>query len=266
MAQHALSLPIALLFTRSIKDGFRSLQLASTASPFLTPDHQIDDLSPLSSIPALDWAFFRPYLILAGNLLTQLICVSGVNQLTSVCPPYSTLAPRPSCSRSTSVSPPSRRTSSSRRARRSACASACGGSATAGTRSSDSARAWSSSARYCTLLLPHVLPRPRPRRLRSPSLGRGTSENDMCPLLYLLRAVCGSAFTLSVAQKTGWIYSPLLTPAGMCTHVRSDMHIVFVKTTTKEAVAPRYFSSRSFRQGYLLQVPVCGQNSSREYH
>ncbi|KIP05491.1 hypothetical protein PHLGIDRAFT_25068 [Phlebiopsis gigantea 11061_1 CR5-6] len=80
---HALSLPIALLFTHSIKDGFRSLQLASTTSPFLRPGPQTDDLSPLSLLPTLDWAFFTPYLILAGNLLTQLICVSGVNQLTS---------------------------------------------------------------------------------------------------------------------------------------------------------------------------------------
>jgi|ERR1700722_3204154 len=57
MIQHFLSLPIFLFLIPDIKRG----------------------LTSLSAAPA-----YTPYLILATNLVTQLICVSSVNQLTSV--------------------------------------------------------------------------------------------------------------------------------------------------------------------------------------
>lgn len=83
-------MPIGLLFIPHIQDGFRSLHEASSASSLVIPDF-VDDTSPLSLIPTYDLTFFIPYLILTGNLLTQLVCVSGVNQLTSVRPPVPSL-------------------------------------------------------------------------------------------------------------------------------------------------------------------------------
>ncbi|KZP21031.1 UAA transporter [Athelia psychrophila] len=54
---HFLSLPIFLFLVSDIKSGFSALAVPSSR--------------------------FVPYLVLAGNLLTQLICVSGVNSLSS---------------------------------------------------------------------------------------------------------------------------------------------------------------------------------------
>jgi len=58
--QHFLSLPIFLFLVPDIKQGLGSLSTPSST-------------------------FSGPYIILAGNLITQLICVSGVNRLSSVC-------------------------------------------------------------------------------------------------------------------------------------------------------------------------------------
>jgi len=55
---HLLSLPIFVFLTPDIKQGFKSL--STTSLPFSSP-----------------------YIIMAGNLITQLICVSGVNKLSS---------------------------------------------------------------------------------------------------------------------------------------------------------------------------------------
>ncbi|OCH91010.1 UAA transporter [Obba rivulosa] len=57
---HFLSLPIFVFLVPDIKAGFRSLSSQPPATAALVP-----------------------YLVLAANLITQLICVSGVNQLTS---------------------------------------------------------------------------------------------------------------------------------------------------------------------------------------
>ena len=59
--QHLLSLPIFLFLRKDISQGFRSLA---------------DDAK--GSLISL------PYLFLAMNLFTQVVCVSGVNKLTSV--------------------------------------------------------------------------------------------------------------------------------------------------------------------------------------
>ena len=59
--QHFLSLPIYALLASDIKQGIRSL----------------------SKVPSSSHSY-GPYIVMAGNMVTQLICVSGVNRLTSV--------------------------------------------------------------------------------------------------------------------------------------------------------------------------------------
>ncbi|OBZ66479.1 UDP-N-acetylglucosamine transporter YEA4, partial [Grifola frondosa] len=66
---HCLSLPIFLFFIPDVKRGIQSL-----SAPSSTPH--------ASGIPSV-LSFIVPYLVLAANLVTQLACVSGVNQLTS---------------------------------------------------------------------------------------------------------------------------------------------------------------------------------------
>ena len=57
--QHLLSLPMFAFLTKDIREGLKVLAVAR------------DDLS-------------NAYVVYAGNLVTQLVCVSGVNQLASV--------------------------------------------------------------------------------------------------------------------------------------------------------------------------------------
>ena len=71
--QHLLSLPIFIFLGSDVRSGFQSLS-AHTAN--YTP-------SASSHLPA-PIAHYTPYIILALNLVTQLMCVSAVNQLTSV--------------------------------------------------------------------------------------------------------------------------------------------------------------------------------------
>ncbi|OJT09814.1 UDP-xylose and UDP-N-acetylglucosamine transporter [Trametes pubescens] len=67
---HCLSLPIFLFFIPDLKRGFGGLADPSTLSA-----------ASLERLGALSGAV--PYVILGANMLTQLACVSGVNQLTS---------------------------------------------------------------------------------------------------------------------------------------------------------------------------------------
>ncbi|KAI0653434.1 UAA transporter family-domain-containing protein [Cubamyces menziesii] len=67
---HCLSLPIFLLFIPDLKRGFGGLSDPRTLSP--------ETLSTFGSLSSI-----IPYAILGANMLTQLACVSGVNQLTS---------------------------------------------------------------------------------------------------------------------------------------------------------------------------------------
>ncbi|KAI0953812.1 hypothetical protein AcV7_007234 [Taiwanofungus camphoratus] len=69
---HFLSLPIFLFLIPEIKHGFRSLSTEATPSPV-----SVNNSVPLFASPII------PYIVLLANLITQLICVSGVNQLTS---------------------------------------------------------------------------------------------------------------------------------------------------------------------------------------
>ena len=59
--QHLLSLPIFIFLRDDIRQGFRNLSVGAKGSPISLP-----------------------YIFLAMNLLTQVVCVSGVNKLTSV--------------------------------------------------------------------------------------------------------------------------------------------------------------------------------------
>ncbi|KAH9840108.1 UAA transporter [Rhodofomes roseus] len=69
---HLLSLPIFVFLAPDVKNGFQALS-AHTASY---------TASEASRLPA-SVAHYTPYIILALNLVTQLMCVSAVNQLTS---------------------------------------------------------------------------------------------------------------------------------------------------------------------------------------
>lgn len=69
---HLLSLPIFVFLIPDVKHGFVSLS-SHTAS-----------VTSSAASPITHWATtYAPYIVLAANLVTQLICVSAVNQLTS---------------------------------------------------------------------------------------------------------------------------------------------------------------------------------------
>ena len=61
LSKHFLSLPFFAFLGRDIKQGFSSLSSAQSTTSTVTS-----------------------FMILAANLITQLVCVSGVNSLTSV--------------------------------------------------------------------------------------------------------------------------------------------------------------------------------------
>ncbi|KAI8996380.1 UAA transporter [Trametes punicea] len=67
---HSLSLPVFLFFIPDLKRGFGGLSDPTRLSP-----ESLNTFGRFSSIV--------PYAILGANMLTQLACVSGVNQLTS---------------------------------------------------------------------------------------------------------------------------------------------------------------------------------------
>ena len=100
--QHALALPSFVLFIPQIREGFESLALASMGAPAGVPTPPsivsylhgsegvlssiITSLLKLLGLPPT--ASLAPYVILLANLITQLICVTGVNQLSSVRMPF----------------------------------------------------------------------------------------------------------------------------------------------------------------------------------
>lgn len=57
--QHLLSLPMFMFLINDIREGIRVVKTSQSGMPWI-------------------------YLVFALNLLTQLVCVSGVNQLASV--------------------------------------------------------------------------------------------------------------------------------------------------------------------------------------
>ena len=71
--QHCLSLPIFLFFTGDLKRGFQGLAHPASIDPFSKDSLGI-------------FAPYIPHVVLGANMLTQLACVSGVNQLSSVRP------------------------------------------------------------------------------------------------------------------------------------------------------------------------------------
>lgn len=162
--QHALSLPIFVLMKSSVKAGFQALNRASTSLPSEFGHPPADGLLDfvgvsflkLLGLPAT--TSLAPYTVLFLNLVTQCICVTGVNQLTSVS------ANHPSCAMlflmpcpiatlthgDLSASHLFLPISSSRLAKQSACASAYGGLETDGTLSSGLELHSSSLAQSCT--------------------------------------------------------------------------------------------------------------------
>jgi UDP-xylose/UDP-N-acetylglucosamine transporter B4 len=77
MSQHVLSLPIFLFFAKDIRQGFGHLSSPSTS-------HSLYPKSRLLGLD-LDIEEWKEYMVLAANLVTQLMCVSGVNRMSSVC-------------------------------------------------------------------------------------------------------------------------------------------------------------------------------------
>lgn len=67
LLQHMLSLPMFAIMPKSVRRGFVGLG------------------RPKGSSGSSSYSSIRPYTMLALNLFTQLICVAGVNQLSSVC-------------------------------------------------------------------------------------------------------------------------------------------------------------------------------------
>lgn len=67
---HFLSLPIFLFFVSDLKRGLRGLAKPASLAPFT--EDSLGSFAP-----------YVPYAVLAANMVTQLACVSGVNQLSS---------------------------------------------------------------------------------------------------------------------------------------------------------------------------------------
>ncbi|KAH8093760.1 UAA transporter [Cristinia sonorae] len=79
---HSLSLPVFLFLVPHVKYGFTSLSSSTSKFSSRTPDADPTFAALSANLPSAV-APLTPYLILAANLVTQLICVSGVNQLSS---------------------------------------------------------------------------------------------------------------------------------------------------------------------------------------
>lgn len=86
--QHALALPIFFFLISDVKRGLKALSRDEVLS---TPSALLSQLpipaSILDKIPIDSIAVKPIYVIMLMNLATQLVCVSGVNRLTSVRPP-----------------------------------------------------------------------------------------------------------------------------------------------------------------------------------
>ncbi|THH32382.1 hypothetical protein EUX98_g1797 [Antrodiella citrinella] len=82
---HSLSLPVFLFLIPHVSYGFQSLSSSTTRFSHPNPQDTADPaFAALARLLPTAVAPFTPYLILGVNLVTQLICVSGVNQLSSV--------------------------------------------------------------------------------------------------------------------------------------------------------------------------------------
>ena len=84
-AQHALALPIFAFLISDVKRGLKVLSRDEVLSGGAALFSQLPiPASILDKVP-LDSITVKPiYVVLLMNLATQLVCVSGVNRLTSV--------------------------------------------------------------------------------------------------------------------------------------------------------------------------------------
>ena len=85
--QHALALPIFSFLISDVKRGLKVLSRDEVLNGGAALFSQLPiPASILDKIP-IDSITLKPiYVVLLMNLATQLVCVSGVNRLTSVCP------------------------------------------------------------------------------------------------------------------------------------------------------------------------------------
>lgn len=82
--KHSLSLPVFIFMIPHVQYGFWSLSSSTTKFSPSSLENADPAFQALSSILPSSLTSFSPYILLAVNLVTQLICVSGVNQLSSV--------------------------------------------------------------------------------------------------------------------------------------------------------------------------------------
>jgi UDP-xylose/UDP-N-acetylglucosamine transporter B4 len=87
-AQHALALPIFAFLVSDVQRGLKVLSRDEVLSGGAALFSQLPiPASILDKVP-IDSIVVKPiYVVLLMNLVTQLVCVSGVNRLTSVRPP-----------------------------------------------------------------------------------------------------------------------------------------------------------------------------------
>ena len=85
--QHMLSLPMFAFMPTSVRRGFVGLSRPNKSHHGVNlGDAVTNSMSSMSSTSKTGTGI-HPYTILALNLITQLVCVSGVNQLSSVSHP-----------------------------------------------------------------------------------------------------------------------------------------------------------------------------------
>ena len=84
--QHMLSLPMFAIMPQSVRRGFVGLSRPknSGVAGGFHAGHSDALLTTMTNSSSPSSIFRRPYTMLALNLLSQLICVAGVNQLSSV--------------------------------------------------------------------------------------------------------------------------------------------------------------------------------------
>lgn len=90
--QHMLSLPMFAFMPTSVRRGFVGLSRPTRRHDGVELGDAVTNSMNSMGLTSKTGTGIHPYTILALNLITQLICVSGVNQLSSVSHPSSPVA------------------------------------------------------------------------------------------------------------------------------------------------------------------------------
>jgi len=85
--QHMLSLPMFAFMPTSVRRGFVGLSRPTKRHDGVELGDAVTNSMNSMGLTSKTGTGIHPYMILALNLITQLICVSGVNQLSSVSHP-----------------------------------------------------------------------------------------------------------------------------------------------------------------------------------